>query len=129
MPVCSADAWPWAARRRLDALTLALAGGLAARSLRLSPVVGYLFAGMVVGPFTPGYRANTETLHQLAQVGVVFLMFGVGLHSNLHDLTAVRRIDGRVYCRWRPDQTATMRIAPAWARNFTVGAFASGLRR
>lgn len=74
------------------ALTLALAGGLAARSLRLSPVVGYLLAGMAVGPFTPGYRANTETLHQLAQVGVVFLMFGVGLHFNLRDLTTVRRI-------------------------------------
>ncbi len=74
------------------ALALALAGGLGARSLRLSPVVGYLVAGMAVGPFTPGYRADTETLYQLAQVGVVFLMFGVGLHFNLRDLTAVRKI-------------------------------------
>ena len=74
------------------ALALALAGGLAARSLRLSPVVGYLVAGMAVGPFTPGYRADPETIYQLAQVGVVFLMFGVGLHFNLRDLIAVRRI-------------------------------------
>lgn len=74
------------------ALALALAGGLAARSLRLSPVVGYLVAGIAVGPFTPGYRADTATLYQLAQVGVVFLMFGVGLHFNLRDLIAVRRI-------------------------------------
>ncbi len=74
------------------ALALALAGGLAARSLRLSPVVGYLVAGMAVGPFTPGYRADAETIHQLAQVGVVFLMFGVGLHFNLRDLIAVRAI-------------------------------------
>ena len=74
------------------ALALALAGGLAARSLRLSPVVGYLVAGIIVGPFSPGYHADTETLHQLAQVGVVFLMFGVGLHFNLRDLIAVRNI-------------------------------------
>ncbi len=72
------------------ALTLALGGGLAARALRLSPIVGYLAAGMVIGPFTPGYRAEAGALHELAQVGVVFLMFGVGLHFNLRDLAAVR---------------------------------------
>ena len=74
------------------ALSLALAGGLAARQLRLSPIVGYFLAGIVVGPFTPGYRADPETLHQLAQVGVVFIMFGVGLHFNLRDLANVRQI-------------------------------------
>ncbi|MFA7296143.1 MAG: cation:proton antiporter [Dehalococcoidia bacterium] len=72
------------------ALTLALGGGLAARALRLSPIVGYLAAGIVIGPFTPGYRAEAGALHELAQIGVVFLMFGVGLHFNLRDLAAVR---------------------------------------
>lgn len=74
------------------ALSLALVGGLVARRLRLSPVVGYMAAGIAIGPFTPGFQADTETIHQLAQVGVVFLMFGVGLHFNLRDLIAVRRI-------------------------------------
>ena len=72
------------------ALTLALGGGLAARALRLSPIVGYLAAGIVIGPFTPGYHAEAGTLHELAQIGVVFLMFGVGLHFNLRDLATVR---------------------------------------
>ncbi|TAJ20732.1 MAG: sodium:proton antiporter [Dehalococcoidia bacterium] len=74
------------------ALALALVGGLVARRLRLSPVVGYMAAGIAVGPFTPGFHADTGTIHQLAQVGVVFLMFGVGLHFNLRDLVTVRRI-------------------------------------
>ena len=72
------------------ALVLALGGGLAARALRLSPIVGYLAAGVAIGPFTPGYQADAATIHELAQIGVVFLMFGVGLHFNLRDLVAVR---------------------------------------
>ncbi|MEO9255079.1 MAG: cation:proton antiporter, partial [Tepidiformaceae bacterium] len=71
------------------ALGLALAGGLAARALRLSPVVGYLAAGVVISPFTPGYDADLESLRQLAELGVIFLMFGVGLHFNLQDLLSV----------------------------------------
>lgn len=74
------------------ALGLALAGGLAARALRLSPVVGYLAAGVVISPFTPGYDADLESLRQLAELGVIFLMFGVGLHFNLQDLLSVRKI-------------------------------------
>ena len=74
------------------ALTLALTGGLLARAARLSPIVGYLVAGMLIGPFTPGYQAEGDTIHQLAELGVVFLMFGVGLHFNLADLLAVRRL-------------------------------------
>lgn len=73
------------------ALVFALAGGLVARRLNLSPIIGYLVAGLVIGPFTPGYRADTETLRHLAEVGVVFLLFGVGLHFKLADLIAARR--------------------------------------
>ena len=74
------------------ALGLALAGGLLARRLHLSPILGYLVAGLVIGPFTPGYRADLATLHQLAEVGVVFLMFGVGLEFQVHELLAARRV-------------------------------------
>lgn len=63
-----------------------------ARAARLSPVVGYLAAGVAISPFTPGYEADTETLRELAELGVIFLMFGVGLHFNLRDLLAVRAI-------------------------------------
>ena len=74
------------------ALALALVGGLVARRLNLSPILGYLVAGLVIGPFTPGYRADLATLHQLAEVGVVFLMFGVGLEFQLAELLAARRV-------------------------------------
>ncbi len=74
------------------ALGLALAGGLAARAIRLSPIVGYLAAGVVISPFTPGYDANSDQIRELAELGVIFLMFGVGLHFNLRDLIAVKGI-------------------------------------
>ena len=74
------------------ALSLALAGGLVARRLRISPIIGYLVAGLIIGPFTPGYQANPETLRQLADVGLIFLMFGVGLHFNLSELASARRV-------------------------------------
>jgi CPA2 family monovalent cation:H+ antiporter-2 len=74
------------------ALGLALAGGLTARLLRLSPLVGYLAAGVVISPLTAGYDADVETLRQLAELGVIFLMFGVGLHFNIHDLLRVKNI-------------------------------------
>jgi CPA2 family monovalent cation:H+ antiporter-2 len=81
-------------------LILTLTGGLAAalalgyvtHRLGLSPIVGYLLAGVVVGPNTPGFVANRELAEQLAEVGVVLLMFGVGLHFQLKELLAVRRI-------------------------------------
>ena len=74
------------------ALALGLAGGLAARRLRLSPIVGYLAAGIVIGPFTPGYTADMAAITELAELGVIFLMFGVGLHFNVRDLTAVKAV-------------------------------------
>jgi CPA2 family monovalent cation:H+ antiporter-2 len=76
------------------AIGLALAAffGILARRLRMPPIVGYLVAGMIIGPFTPGFVASTELALELAEIGVILLMFGVGLHFSLHDLVAVRRI-------------------------------------
>src|SRR3712207_5441339 len=71
---------------------LAFAFGLLAARLRLPPILGYLLAGVAVGPFTPGYVADSRLAGQLAEVGVILLMFGVGLHFSLRDLAAVRRI-------------------------------------
>ncbi len=68
-----------------------LMGALAHR-LRISPVAGYLFAGVLVGPFTPGFVADTALANELAEIGVILLMFGVGLHFSLRDLLSVRRI-------------------------------------
>lgn len=73
-------------------LTAALVFGLIANRLKLSPIVGYLLAGIAVGPFTPGYVAHRGLAEQLAEVGVILLMFGVGLHFDLADLLAVRRV-------------------------------------
>jgi len=70
---------------------LAFALGLVAQRLRLPPLVGYLVAGVLVSPFTPGYVANAALASQLAEVGVILLMFGVGLHFSIGDLRAVRR--------------------------------------
>ncbi len=72
--------------------TAALALGFATHKLRLSPIVGYLLAGVLVGPFTPGYVADNEIATQFAEIGVILLMFGVGLHFHLKDLLAVRKI-------------------------------------
>jgi CPA2 family monovalent cation:H+ antiporter-2 len=73
-------------------LGLAFLFGLAAQRLRLSPLVGYLLAGVLIGPFTPGYVADQALASQLAEIGVILLMFGVGLHFSLADLLKVRAI-------------------------------------
>ncbi|MEO8161816.1 MAG: YbaL family putative K(+) efflux transporter [Arenimonas sp.] len=73
-------------------LVLAFVLGAIAHRLRLSPLVGYLLAGVLVGPFTPGYEADTGLASQLGEIGVVLLMFGVGLHFSIDDLRQVRRI-------------------------------------
>ena len=83
-----------------DSLILTLVGGfvlafvlgMAANRLRLSPLVGYLIAGVVVGPFTPGYVADAELAPQLAEIGIILLMFGVGLHFSPKDLMRVRHV-------------------------------------
>ncbi|GAB6842738.1 CPA2 family monovalent cation:H+ antiporter-2 [Methylorubrum rhodinum] len=70
----------------------AFIGGMAAQKLRLPPLVGYLVAGIAIGPFTPGFVGDPELAAQLAELGVILLMFGVGLHFSLKDLMAVRAI-------------------------------------
>jgi CPA2 family monovalent cation:H+ antiporter-2 len=74
------------------ALVLAYAAGGLALRLRLSPIVGYLVAGVAVGPFTPGFVADQPLAAELSEIGVILLMFGVGLHFSLGDLLAVRAI-------------------------------------
>lgn len=66
--------------------------GILTQKLRLSPIVGYLLAGVVIGPYTPGFIANADIAVQLAELGVILLMFGVGLHFHLRDLLAVRTV-------------------------------------
>src|SRR5215207_10081308 len=81
-------------------LILTLTGGLSAalifgyftQRLGLSPIVGYLLAGTLVGPHTPGFVADTAIAEQLAEIGVILLMFGVGLQFHIEELLAVRRV-------------------------------------
>jgi CPA2 family monovalent cation:H+ antiporter-2 len=73
-------------------LAAALLLGFLAHRLKLSPIVGYLLAGTAIGPFTPGFVANHAIAEQLAEIGVILLMFGIGLHFNLRELVAVWRI-------------------------------------
>ncbi|MEY2585913.1 MAG: monovalent cation:H+ antiporter-2, family [Verrucomicrobiota bacterium] len=73
-------------------LSAALLFGLVAKRLGLSPIVGYLIAGIVIGPYTPGVVGNAEIASELAEIGVILLMFGVGLHFHLKDLLAVRSL-------------------------------------
>ena len=83
-----------------DSLILTLVGGfvlafvfgMAANRLKLSPLVGYLLAGVAVGPFTPGFVADGELAPQLAEIGVILLMFGVGLHFSPKDLMQARKV-------------------------------------
>jgi len=73
-------------------LVAALALGLVAKRLALSPIVGYLVAGYLIGPFSPGFVADGSMANQFAELGVILLMFGVGLHFHLKDLVAVRGV-------------------------------------
>ncbi len=73
-------------------LVLAFILGMIANKLRISPLVGYLLAGVLAGPFTPGFVADTKLAPELAELGVILLMFGVGLHFSLKDLMAVKSI-------------------------------------
>jgi CPA2 family monovalent cation:H+ antiporter-2 len=73
-------------------LSVAFVFGLIAQRLRLPLIVGYLLAGVAIGPFTPGFVADPELAPQLAEIGVILLMFGVGIHFSLKDLMRVRKI-------------------------------------
>src|SRR5439155_12085533 len=74
------------------AFTAAWVLGIVTQKLRLSPIVGYLLAGVVIGPYTPGFVGDVKLAGQLAEIGVILLMFGVGLHFHLGDLLAVRGV-------------------------------------
>ncbi|KRG40740.1 cation:proton antiport protein [Stenotrophomonas panacihumi] len=97
-------------------LAVAFILGALANKLRLSPLVGYLVAGMVVGPFTPGFVANQDLANQLSELGVMLLMFGVGLHFSLEDLLEVK---------WIAIPGAVVQIAVAtllgWGLAWTMG--------
>jgi K+:H+ antiporter len=73
-------------------LVLAFGFGLVAQRLRLPPLIGYLLAGIAIGPFTPGFVADQSAANQLAEIGIILLMFGVGLHFSFEDLLSVRAI-------------------------------------
>ena len=73
-------------------LVLAFALGAIAHRLKASPLVGYLLAGVIIGPFTPGFVADQAIANELAEIGVILLMFGVGLQFSLHELLSVRAI-------------------------------------
>ena len=89
-------------------------------------LVGYLIAGILIGPATPGFVADVELSRQLAEIGVMLLMFGVGLHFSLDDLLAVRRIalPGAIAQIARRDR-ARHRVASVWGWSLGAGA---GLR-
>jgi CPA2 family monovalent cation:H+ antiporter-2 len=73
-------------------LAFAFAGGFIAVRLGLSPIIGYLLAGIAIGPFTPGFVGEARLASELAEIGVILLMFGVGMHFSVTDLWAVRSI-------------------------------------
>jgi CPA2 family monovalent cation:H+ antiporter-2 len=73
-------------------LSVAFVAGFVARRLHLPPIVGYLLAGVALGPFTPGLFADQDIATELAEIGVILLMFGVGIHFSFRDLLAVRGI-------------------------------------
>jgi CPA2 family monovalent cation:H+ antiporter-2 len=73
-------------------LAVALAFGYLAHQLKFSPIIGYLLAGIVIGPFTPGFVADRASAEQFAEIGVILLLFGIGLRFNLRELVAVWRL-------------------------------------
>jgi monovalent cation:H+ antiporter-2, CPA2 family len=74
------------------AVSIALVGGLLAHALRQPPIVGYLLAGIIIGPFTPGFSGDRDQIAALAEVGVIFLMFGLGIEFSLHQLGPVKGV-------------------------------------
>lgn len=73
-------------------LTVALILGFIAQKIKLSPIVGYLIAGILISPYSPGIVADINTTQQFAEIGIILLMFGVGIHFKLADLIAVKKI-------------------------------------
>ncbi|OYX90312.1 MAG: Kef family K(+) transporter [Azorhizobium sp. 32-67-21] len=104
----------------VGALVLAFILGAAAQRMRISPLVGYLLAGVAVGPFTPGFVADQDLALQLAEIGVILLMFGVGLHFSLKDLLSVRAIaiPGAIA---QIGVATLLGMALAWAMGWSLG--------
>ncbi len=104
-------------------ISAAFIGGMVASKLRLSPIVGYLLAGIVIGPYTPGFVGDSQLATQLAEMGIVLLMFGVGLHFSLKDLMAVKKIalPGAIV------QIATATALGAWVSHYWGWSLANGL--
>src|SRR5260370_16237387 len=101
--------------------------GAIGHRVRVSPVVGYLLAGVLIGPFTPGFVADEALAAQLAEIGVILLMFGVGLHFSLKDLMSIRAIviPGAVA---QVTASTLLGMALAWVLGWTgTGAFAFGV--
>lgn len=73
-------------------LVAALVFGFISQKMKLSPILGYLLAGFLVGPYSPGFVADSATANQFAEIGIILLMFGVGMHFHLKDLVAVKNI-------------------------------------
>jgi CPA2 family monovalent cation:H+ antiporter-2 len=99
-------------------LVFAFIGGAAARAVRLPPVIGYLLAGVVVGPFTPGVLADPRIASELAEIGVALLLFGIGLHFSVTGLLAVR---------WIAIPGALLQIAATAVIGVAVARFVVGL--
>lgn len=103
-------------------LIAALGLGYLTHRLGWSPIVGYLLAGVLVGPHTPGFTADRQLAEQLAEIGVILLMFGVGLHFHLKDLMAVRRVAvlGAI-CQIAAATALGAFAAHAWGWSWTAG--------
>src|ERR1700754_1645562 len=101
-------------------LGIAFIFGTIAHRLKLPPLAGYLLAGVLIGPFTPGYVADQGLALELAEIGVILLMFGVGLHFSLKDLLSVRAIaiPGAV---GQIALATLMGMALAWALGWGIG--------
>jgi CPA2 family monovalent cation:H+ antiporter-2 len=103
------------------ALVLAFVLGAVANRVRVPPLVGYLLAGVLIGPFTPGYVADQGIAKDLAEIGVILLMFGVGLHFTLEDLLSVKAIaiPGALV---QIASATVLGMGLAWLLGWTVGA-------
>ena len=103
------------------ALALAFVFGAVSQKLKISPLVGYLLAGVVIGPGTPGYVADMNLAPQLAEIGVILLMFGVGLHFSVKDLMSVKAIaiPGAI---GQIGIATLMGMGLSWALGWTLGA-------
>ncbi|HKS60907.1 MAG TPA: YbaL family putative K(+) efflux transporter [Xanthobacteraceae bacterium] len=103
------------------ALALAWAFGWLAHRLKVPPLVGYLLAGIAIGPFTPGFVADQALANELSEIGVILLMFGVGLHFSLEDLLSVKAIaiPGAVV---QIAVATALGLGFAWSLGWSVGA-------